>query len=116
MPDEIKSSDTIKIFEHQITSGRVAVPQSDDDLSFEEQRTLAQDDTRKKFAVLFLRAYFIIIGICIVSVSIIYILEYIRKPETANASMVKDVMLALIASISGTLGFVIGFYFKNSGS
>lgn len=71
----------------------------DDDNENSKPREL----TRSKMALLFVLGFFSILFLCI---------AYAVKVN-ASISELKDLLVAIIGALSGTLGFIVGFYYKS---
>lgn len=62
-----------------------------------------REQTRSKVAMLFVLGFFAILFLCF---------AYGVKIN-ASLSELKDVLIGIIGALSGTLGFIIGFYYKS---
>lgn len=69
-----------------------------------DQKGPAQEHTRSKMAMLFVLGFFGIIFMCFV---------YAIKVEATLADL-KDTLVAIIGALSGTLGFIVGYYYKST--
>lgn len=61
-----------------------------------------REHTRRKMAMLFVLGFFSIQFLCIA-----YAVMY-----HATISELKDILVAVIGALSGTLGFIVGYYYK----
>ena len=68
------------------------------------QKGPAQEHTRSKMAMLFVLGFFGIIFMCF---------AYAIKVEATLADL-KDTLVAIIGALSGTLGFIVGYYYKST--
>lgn len=69
-----------------------------------DQKGPAQEHTRSKMAMLFVLGFFGIIFMCF---------AYAIKVEAPLADL-KDALVAIIGALSGTLGFIVGYYYKST--
>lgn len=69
-----------------------------------DQKGPAQEHTRSKMAMLFVLGFFGIIFMCF---------AYAIKVEATLADL-KDTLVAIIGALSGTLGFIVGYYYKST--
>ena len=63
-----------------------------------------REHTRSKMALLFVLGFFAIQFLCIV---------FAIKVD-ATIDQLKDILVAVIGALSGTLGFIVGYYYKSS--
>lgn len=70
------------------------------DVSEEDEKP---EHTRSKMALLFVLGFFSILFLCI---------AYAIKVK-ASLNELKDILVAIIGALSGTLGFIVGFYYKS---
>ena len=61
-----------------------------------------KEHTRSKMAILFILGFFAILFLCFV---------YAIKVN-ASLSDLKDTLIGVIGALSGTLGFIVGYYYK----
>jgi len=71
------------------------------DVSEEDEKPEHREHTRSKMALLFVLGFFSILFLCI---------AYAIK---ASLNELKDILVAIIGALSGTLGFIVGFYYKS---
>ena len=69
----------------------------------EQDSSKPREQTRSKVALLFVFGFFAILFLCF---------AYGVKTN-ASLSELKDVLIGIIGALSGTLGFIIGFYYKS---
>lgn len=69
-----------------------------------DQKGPVQEHTRSKMAMLFVLGFFGIIFMCF---------AYAIKVEAPLADL-KDTLVAIIGALSGTLGFIVGYYYKST--
>ncbi len=69
----------------------------------EQESSKPREQTRSKVALLFVLGFFAILFLCF---------AYGVKTN-ASLSELKDVLIGIIGALSGTLGFIIGFYYKS---
>lgn len=69
----------------------------------EQDSSKPREQTRSKVALLFVLGFFAILFLCF---------AYGVKVN-ASLSELKDVLIGIIGALSGTLGFIIGFYYKS---
>lgn len=72
-----------------------------------------QDITRSKIALLFVRWYFILIGLVFI-ISLIYnfiILKFLSNGANQLLNP-KDLILLISSTVGTSLGFIVGYYFK----
>lgn len=69
----------------------------------EQDNSKPREQTRSKVALLFVLGFFAILFLCF---------AYGVKMN-APLSELKDVLIGIIGALSGTLGFIIGFYYKS---
>lgn len=69
----------------------------------EQESSRPREQTRSKVALLFVLGFFAILFLCF---------AYGVKTN-ASLSELKDVLIGIIGALSGTLGFIIGFYYKS---
>lgn len=69
----------------------------------EQDSSKPREQTRSKVALLFVLGFFAILFLCF---------AYGVKTN-ASLSELKDVLIGIIGALSGTLGFIIGFYYKS---
>ena len=74
-----------------------------DDVSQEDEKPEHREHTRSKMALLFVLGFFSILFLCI---------AYAAKVG-ATLNELKDILVAIIGALSGTLGFIVGFYYKS---
>lgn len=69
-----------------------------------DQKGPAREHTRSKMAILYVLGFFGIIFMCF------------AYAINVNASLVelKDTLVAVIGALSGTLGFIVGYYYKSA--
>lgn len=69
-----------------------------------DQKGPAREHTRSKMAILYVLGFFGIIFMCF------------AYAINVNASLVelKDTLVAVIGALSGTLGFIVGYYYKST--
>lgn len=62
-----------------------------------------REHTRSKMAILFVLGFFALLFLCI------------AYADRVNASLsdLKDILVAIIGALSGTLGFIVGYYYKS---
>lgn len=73
------------------------------DVSEEDEKPEHREHTRSKMALLFVLGFFSILFLCI---------AYAIKVK-ASLNELKDILVAIIGALSGTLGFIVGFYYKS---
>ena len=73
------------------------------DVSQEDEKPEHREHTRSKMALLFVLGFFSILFLCI---------AYAVKVG-ASLNELKDILVAIIGALSGTLGFIVGFYYKS---
>lgn len=73
------------------------------DVSEEDEKPEHREHTRSKMALLFVLGFFSILFLCI---------AYAVKVK-ASLTELKDILVAIIGALSGTLGFIVGFYYKS---
>lgn len=73
------------------------------DVSEEDEKPEHREHTRSKMALLFVLGFFSIVFLCI---------AYAVKVN-ASLNELKDILVAIIGALSGTLGFIVGFYYKS---
>ena len=73
------------------------------DVSQEDEKPEHREHTRSKMALLFVLGFFSILFLCI---------AYAIKVR-ASLNELKDILVAIIGALSGTLGFIVGFYYKS---
>ena len=73
------------------------------DVSEEDEKPEHREHTRSKMALLFVLGFFSILFLCI---------AYAIKVK-ASLTELKDILVAIIGALSGTLGFIVGFYYKS---
>lgn len=73
------------------------------DVSEEDEKPEHREHTRSKMALLFVLGFFSILFLCI---------AYAVKVK-ASLNELKDILVAIIGALSGTLGFIVGFYYKS---
>ena len=73
------------------------------DVSEEDEKPEHREHTRSKMALLFVLGFFSILFLCI---------AYAVKVNT-SLNELKDILVAIIGALSGTLGFIVGFYYKS---
>ena len=73
------------------------------DVSEEDEKPEHREHTRSKMALLFVLGFFSILFLCI---------AYAIKVK-ASLNDLKDILVAIIGALSGTLGFIVGFYYKS---
>lgn len=100
MPGRKKKSPAQKILS-QTSSGSVASLPS---VSQTEQDSGGRESIRFKIGMLYVKAF---VGIIAAALIIGWISRY-------TVSEIKDLLLAISGILSGPLGFIIGFYFKES--
>lgn len=69
----------------------------------EQNDSKPRELTRSKMALLFVLGFFAILFLCF---------AYGFKVN-ASLSELKDVLIGIIGALSGTLGFIVGFYYKS---
>ena len=69
----------------------------------DDEKSEPREHTRSKMALLFVLGFFSILFRCFV---------YAIKVN-ASISELKDILVAIIGALSGTLGFIVGFYYKS---
>ena len=69
----------------------------------DDEKSEPREHTRSKMALLFVLGFFSILFLCFV---------YAIKVN-ASISELKDILVAIIGALSGTLGFIVGFYYKS---
>lgn len=62
-----------------------------------------REHTRSKMAILFVLGFFALLFLCI---------AYADRVN-APLSDLKDILVAIIGALSGTLGFIVGYYYKS---
>lgn len=73
------------------------------DVSEEDEKPEHREHTRSKMALHFVLGFFSILFLCI---------AYAVKVK-ASLTELKDILVAIIGALSGTLGFIVGFYYKS---
>lgn len=73
------------------------------DVSQEDEKPEHREHTRSKLALLFVSGFFSILFLCI---------AYAVKVK-ATLNELKEILVAIIGALSGTLGFIVGFYYKS---
>lgn len=76
---------------------------SDPNIGEDDEQPEKRELTRSKMALLFVLGFFSILFLCF---------AYAIKVN-ASISDLKDVLVAIIGALSGTLGFIVGFYYKS---
>lgn len=64
---------------------------------------VSPEHTRSTVALLFIIGFFSILFLCFVYAIV----------TGASISEVKDILVAIIGALSGTLGFIVGYYYKS---
>ncbi len=77
---------------------------------FDHQRH--NDETRSKLAILFIRGYFILIGLMVLFIIIYNLIILFTGKDIDILVSPKDLLLVVTTAIGSPLGFVIGYYFK----
>ena len=92
------------------TSNTDRVPQqpstpsnNDPNIGEDDEQPEKRELTRSKMALLFVLGFFSILFLCF---------AYAIRVK-ASISDLKDVLVAIIGALSGTLGFIVGFYYKS---
>lgn len=88
--------------------GEASTPETPDkhiggDVSQEDEKPEHREHTRSKMALLFVLGFFSILFLCI---------AYAVKVG-ASLNELKDILVVIIGALSGTLGFIVGFYYKS---
>ena len=76
---------------------------SDPNIGEDDEQPEKRELTRSKMALLFVLGFFAILFLCFV---------YAIKVN-ASITELKDILVAIIGALSGTLGFIVGFYYKS---
>lgn len=76
---------------------------NDPNIGEDDEQPEKRELTRSKMALLFVLGFFSILFLCF---------AYAIKVN-ASISDLKDVLVAIIGALSGTLGFIVGFYYKS---
>ena len=63
-----------------------------------------KEHTRSKMAILFVLGFFAILFLCVA----------FAVRVNATLSDLKDILVAIIGALSGTLGFIVGYYYKST--
>lgn len=63
-----------------------------------------KEHTRSKMAILFVLGFFSILFLCVA----------FAVRVNATLSELKDILVAIIGALSGTLGFIVGYYYKST--
>ena len=71
------------------------------------------DDTRQKVARFFVRAYFVLLGLILISVPAYNWLVYRGTQDGALLLSLKDTVLTYSAVVGPTMGLVVAYYFEN---
>lgn len=117
--EEAEAKEVAASSDHSHPSGTVNEPQTaNTDRGQKQQYTSSNNDpnigeddeqpekrelTRSKMALLFVLGFFSILFLCF---------AYAIRVN-ASISDLKDVLVAIIGALSGTLGFIVGFYYKS---
>lgn len=75
----------------------------DPNIGEDDEKSEPREHTRSKMALLFVLGFFAILFLCFV---------YAIKVN-ASITELKDILVAIIGALSGTLGFIVGFYYKS---
>lgn len=75
----------------------------DDNLDPGKDGHVSPEQTRSTVALLFIIGFFSILFLCFVYAIV----------TGASISEVKDILVAIIGALSGTLGFIVGYYYKS---
>lgn len=73
------------------------------DIGEVDEKSEPREHTRSKMALLFVLGFFAILFLCF---------AYAIKVN-ASITELKDILVAIIGALSGTLGFIVGFYYKS---
>lgn len=76
---------------------------NDPDIGEDDEKSEPREHTRSKMALLFVLGFFSILFLCF---------AYAIRVKASIAEL-KDVLVAIIGALSGTLGFIVGFYYKS---
>lgn len=76
---------------------------NDQNIGEDDEQPEKRELTRSKMALLFVLGFFSILFLCF---------AYAIRVN-ASISDLKDVLVAIIGALSGTLGFIVGFYYKS---
>jgi len=80
-------------------------PYSSDQVGYNtDEKPEKKEYTRSKMAILFVLGFFSILFLCFV---------YAIKVN-ATLSELKDTLIGVIGALSGTLGFIVGYYYKST--
>lgn len=80
-------------------------PNSSDQVGYNtDEKPEKKEYTRSKMAILFVLGFFSILFLCYV---------YAIKVN-ASLSELKDTLIGVIGALSGTLGFIVGYYYKST--
>lgn len=79
------------------------VQDKDPNIGEDDEQPEKRELTRSKMALLFVLGFFSILFLCF---------AYAIRVN-ASISDLKDVLVAIIGALSGTLGFIVGFYYKS---
>lgn len=80
-------------------------PNSSDQVGYNtDEKPEKKEYTRSKMAILFVLGFFAILFLCFV---------YAIKVD-ASLSELKDTLIGVIGALSGTLGFIVGYYYKST--
>lgn len=112
MSDTVTNPDTLEGGAplEQIPSADIPEPGSTDPNSSDQvgyntdEKPEKKEYTRSKMAILFVLGFFAILFLCFV---------YAIKVN-ASLSELKDTLIGVIGALSGTLGFIVGYYYKST--
>lgn len=76
---------------------------NDDNIDPGNDGYASPEHTRSTVALLFIIGFFSILFLCFVYAIV----------TGASISEVKDILVAIIGALSGTLGFIVGYYYKS---
>lgn len=85
-------------------SGNIDLNSSDQVGYNTDEKPEKKEYTRSKMAILFVLGFFAILFLCFV---------YAIKVN-APLSELKDTLIGVIGALSGTLGFIVGYYYKST--
>jgi nicotinamide riboside transporter PnuC len=83
-----------------------------DDWDLTAAKNLQKEKSRTRFAMTFLWFFICVFGVITLSLATVVIASTF-KDEKTTLDGVKDIALALASILSGPLGFIIGYYFKD---
>lgn len=104
--DKTPSSNLDVREDRDISSDTVEKTISSEDISTDAQSSEKKEHTRSKLALLFILGFFAVVFLSFVYASIV------KSP----ISELKEFLVSIIGAFSGLIGFIIGYYYKESQS